>query len=257
MSRELKIKKRLYDDDGYILDFKLGQQELETIRRLIKKQFFEVLEKNCEEHLEAFKRLDVPNYHKASHLIDHSKVWPKPVRCLPQDSCNLIKELPFWSDIQQMFAPFMLGHVVYERQVEYARDEMYWRIVRPGQVHDVGTLHADRWFHESMNIRERCYPEHAHALKIWIPIYVEPGLSGLEIVEGSHKSRDWTYNVEDIGNTLKPRMSVDETTIAKKLLEVEAGNMVIFNEDLVHVGAVNRGDLTRVSLEITLVKTHC
>ncbi len=252
----LEIKKQLYQDLGYTLHYKLTPTELEVMRRLVFEQYLSVIESNYPQYLEKFQSAGIENYHSLSHLVDHSGIWFKLNRCLLQPSCEAIKSLSFWSVLKNDFGPFKTGEVVYERSIEKGRDEMYWRIVRPNQPTDVGTLHADAWFHKTMKIRDRAFPEGAHALKIWIPLYVEPGKNGLAIIEDSHQ-KSWDYRAEDIENTMKPRLNGDESLLPTKLLDTPPGQVVIFNEDLVHVGAVNRGNFTRISLEITLIKTAC
>jgi ectoine hydroxylase-related dioxygenase (phytanoyl-CoA dioxygenase family) len=123
-------------------------------------------------------------------------------------------------------------------------------------VEDVGTLHADKWFHESMKIRERVFPPNGNALKIWLAIYTEKGLNGLEVVQGSHK-RTWDYRSEEIENTSKPRLNASESSVETSLIPTSSGEIIIFNEDLVHVGALNKADTTRISLEITLLRDIC
>lgn len=250
----LAVKKQLYHEQGYTLHYKLSSKELNVLRGLVFDQYLSVIQSTYPHYLEKFESAGIESYHTLSHLIDHSGVWFKLNRCLNQASCDKIKELPFWSVLLNDFSPFKLGEVVYERSIEQGRDEMYWRIVRPNQPTDVGTLHADAWFHKTMKIRERIFPEDSHALKIWIPLYVEPGKNGLAIIEDSHR-KTWDYRAEDIENTMKPRLNLDESQLETKLLETPPGQLVIFNEDLVHVGAVNRGNYTRISLEITLIKT--
>lgn len=252
----LNIKKDIYEDPGYSLDYHLKDNELQRLREIVEEQFFHVIKSHYPEKLNLFKDLGLENYHKGSYEIDHAKLWPKLSRCLENQACDEIKDMGFFKKLEEDFSPFMLGRVVYEREVDWQRDEMYWRIVRPNEPTDVGTLHADRWFHESMKIRERVFPQGANALKIWIPLYVEPGANGLEIVEGSHKKK-WNFKAVDIENTMKPRLDLDEDKVPRKLLRTEPGQLVIFNEDLVHVGAVNQGQTTRISLEITLIRTLC
>lgn len=252
----ISIIKEIYDNPGYSLSYKLSEEDLAVLRETVERQFYGVIENDYPHLLEKFKEAGMANYHELSNLIDHSKTWPKLRRCLEQEACEKIKSLSFWKEIEREFSPFTLGRVVYEREVDWDRDEMYWRIVRPHEPNDVGTLHADKWFHDCMKIRERVFPEGANALKIWIPLYCEEGKNGLEIVQGSHKKR-WDFSVVDIENTYKPRLNIDESTISRELLPTPAGQVVIFNEDIVHVGAVNKGNTTRISLEITLIRTLC
>lgn len=255
----LDLKKRIYDIDGYSMDLTINSEELEILRTQVREQYLNVINEHYPHLIDSFKNKGIEFYHELAHLVDHSAIWPKLNRCLPQESCDEIKKMTFFKNLEDVFGPFKLGEVVYEKEVISGKDEMYWRIVRPNRPDDVGTLHADAWFHLAMKIRERCFPEGAHALKVWIPLYVEPGKNGLEIVVGSHKNKEeWDYTVVEIGNTSKPRLRVpEESLVSRKLLETPPGTVLVFNEDLVHVGALNQGEATRVSLEITLLKTSC
>jgi hypothetical protein len=247
-------REKIFISEGFSQKMTLSNKELELIQDLVRDQYLSIIEQNYPDQLENFKKNGIQNYHVKSKDIDHSATWPKKSRCLNQESCELIKTLPFWKQLENDFGPFMTGRVVYEKDIEWDRDEMYWRIVRPEEPTDVGTLHADKWFHDTMKIRERVFPKDAHALKVWIPLYCEPGKNGLAIVPNSHKNpEEWQYNSIEIENTSKPRLSVDETKVKTELLKTPPGNIVIFNQDLVHVGAVNYGNTTRISLEITII----
>jgi ectoine hydroxylase-related dioxygenase (phytanoyl-CoA dioxygenase family) len=45
----------------------------------------------------------------------------------------------------------------------------------------------------------------------------------------------------------------DLLNLGAKLIETDAGNMLIFHENILHGGVVNQGTKTRVSAEITMV----
>lgn len=247
-------KIKIFRTDGFSQKMKLGASELKIIRELVEKQYIGVIQEIYPEQQEIFAEFGPDRYHELSNRIDHCATWPKKTRCLEQTSCEVIKTLPFWKQLVNDFGSFITGRVVYEKDIEWDRDEMYWRIVRPGEPTDVGTLHADKWFHDTMKIRERVFPKDAHALKIWIPLYCEPGKNGLAIVPNSHNELEkWRYESVEIENTSKPRLLCDESKVVTELLETPPGNIVIFNQDLVHVGAFNQGSTTRISLEITLI----
>jgi hypothetical protein len=250
-------KKKIFSSEGFSQKMNLTDLELKELRKLVEDQYYSIVEENYPDQLATFKERGLENYHELSRNIDHCATWPKKTRCLEQQSCETIKALPFWKQLKNDFGSFITGRVVYEKDIEWERDEMYWRIVRPNEPTDVGTLHADKWFHDTMKIRERVFPEGAHALKIWIPLYCEPGKNGLAIVPNSHNETEkWQYNAVDIENTSKPRLIGDESKVKTELLKTPPGNIVIFNQDLVHVGAVNHGLTTRISLEITMIIEH-
>jgi ectoine hydroxylase-related dioxygenase (phytanoyl-CoA dioxygenase family) len=68
----------------------------------------------------------------------------------------------------------------------------------------------------------------------------------------SHK-RDWRYEYVEKDGFRKPVILEDVDKLGGVLIPTNPGTLLIFNERLLHGGAVNRGDITRVSSEITLV----
>ena len=164
-------KKKIFSFHGYSQKMKLTDGELKTVRELVEDQYYSIIEASYPEQSASFKKRSIDHYHELSKKIDHSATWPKKTRCLEQPSCDIIKTLPFWKQLENDFGTFLTGRVVYEKDIEWDRDEMYWRVVRPEEPTDVGTLHADKWFHDTMKIRQRVFPKNAHALKIWIPLY--------------------------------------------------------------------------------------
>ena len=51
---------------------------------------------------------------------------------------------------------------------------------------------------------------------------------------------------------VKPRGDFDEQTVPMELLAIDPGTLVVFNDRLLHGGAVNAGSTTRVSAEFTM-----
>ena len=170
---------------------------------------------------------------------------------MPQSSINQIKSLPFITRLKEEFGEFAISDI-YDTEQRHGQEEIYWRLVRPNKPTDVGSLHRDSWFHDSFNGGYGMFPEGTVTVKVWIPIYCEPGKSGLAIVAGSHL-REWNYHLETINGAAKPILDEDPSTIDAKLIPTEPGNMLIFNENVLHGGVVNRGEKTRVSVEITMV----
>jgi ectoine hydroxylase-related dioxygenase (phytanoyl-CoA dioxygenase family) len=88
--------------------------------------------------------------------------------------------------------------------------------------------------------------------KIWLPIYCEPGRNGLIVVPDSH-TRSWRYREVEQNGYLKPQLEENIDDSSCVLVETPPGTLLIFNERLLHRGAVNRGGTSRVSVEITMV----
>ena len=155
--------------------------------------------------------------------------------------------------LREAFGDFRISDVVYGNTLEEGREELYWRLVRPFAASDVGPLHADKWFHESFGSSDYgMFPPGTTTIKIWTAIHCEPGKSGLIVVPDSHL-RTWRYRSTDKGGVMKPELDEDLGTIPRLLVPTEPGTLLIFNEGTLHGGAVNLGDTSRVSMEITMV----
>jgi hypothetical protein len=248
----LNLKSKVFDMPGYSRDVKLGPEELALFRSAITDQWLSVIEQHHPELAPQFRQVGIQNYHQLAHLVDHEGLWPKQNRCLPKVSCEHIKALPFLQTLREEFGDFELSEVFYGNTHEADREEIYWRLVRPNTVTDVGSLHADKWFHKIMGMDNRAFPPGSTTVKIWIPIYSEPGKNGLMIAPNSHH-REWRYHAVARGRDMKPNIDEDIATIGAELMLTDPGNMLLFNEGTLHGGALNRGNETRVSVEITMV----
>ena len=145
--------------------------------------------------------------------------------------------------LEQAFGPFNISG---ESEVE--KEEIYWRLVRPGAAQDVGPVHADRWFWDLGN---GVTPPGVERVKIWIAVVTQPGRNGLQVVPGSHM-RDYRWHGEERDGIRKPVFDEDQEQIGLELLEFVPGQAIVFNDSLLHAGAVNQGSTTRVSVEFTL-----
>ena len=247
----LGIKTEVFGDLGYSADMKLTAEELEVFRQHIHNHWLAVIDATHPELTKDAQACGVAHYHQISDRMDHSKLWSKANRVLPQSSVNHIKSLPFIDRLKAEFGEFAISDI-YDTKQHHGKEEIYWRLVRPDQKSDVGSLHRDSWFHDAFNGGYGMFPEGTTTVKVWIPIYCEPGKSGLALVGGSHL-REWNYHIETTNGVPRPILDEDLSKIDAKLIPTEPGNMLIFNENVLHGGVVNRGEKTRVSVEITMV----
>lgn len=245
------LKKQVFGEVGFSAEMKLSASELEIFRQHISDHWQAVIDAAHPELSKEAKSLGIKNYHHLSDRMDHSKLWAKNNRILPQKSVEAIKTLPFIQHLKNEFGAFTISDA-YDTKQHVGEQEIYWRLVRPHQPTDIGSLHRDSWFHQAMNGGYGMFPKGTVTVKVWIPIYCEPGKSGLAIVAGSHL-REWNYHLETKGGVSRPILDEDLSTIDAKLIPTEPGNMLIFNENVLHGGVVNRGEYTRVSAEITMV----
>lgn len=242
---------KIFGSPGYSKDMSLDPVELEIFRTAVQSQWLSTLVAEYPQYVETFDRAGIADYHKNSHLIDHNLLWTKERRLLPQTVVERISSLRFMKILRQEFGSFSISNVVYGDTVDTNHREIYWRIVRPNAPEDVGSIHADRWFHNAVRSSTRLFPQDTETVKIWVPIYCEPGKNGLLVIPDSHL-REWNYTYVNKGGRQKPELRESVESMAQ-LVDTKPGTLLIFNEKLLHGGAINKGSSTRVSVEITLV----
>lgn len=248
MTENENIYKSVFDSPGFSADLHLSNEELALFRECIESQYLENIKELDKTSSDTLSKAGIENYHQSSHLLDHSIVWTKKKRCLPKKSVSKIKCTNFMERLKDIFGNFKISNIVYDQTVVKDSEEIYWRLVRPESESDVGALHADKWFHEVLSANY--IPKGVTSLKVWIPIYCEPGKNGLLIVPDSNK-REWEYTFTT--NSLGHQKPVILDTPISILVNTPPGNMIIFSDRTLHGGAPNRGLKTRVSAEITLL----
>jgi ectoine hydroxylase-related dioxygenase (phytanoyl-CoA dioxygenase family) len=247
----LKLKDQIFGSKGYSADMKLSIAELEVFRDLISSQWVSVIRNAYPDLADEAAAQGIENYHIIADRLDHKSLWPKANRVFSQTIVEKIKTLQFFQVLKQEFGEFSISDV-YDVKQRYGHEEIYWRLVRPNVKGDVGLLHADKWFHDSFNMGYGMFPEGSVTVKVWIPIFCEPGKSGLSMLEGSHLN-DWKYHIEEIEGLPKPVIDENADILGAELILTEPGNMLIFHEKTLHGGVLNEGRYTRVSVEITMV----
>ncbi len=219
--------------------------ELRMLRGLIASQYYQRIIEFAPQRLADYSDAGMTEYHKVPTL-DHVRMWPKAERTLTPIMAQQTQEMPFFRRLSKLFNVTSVSD-----EESFGHPEFYWRLVRPNQATDIGPLHADRWFWDLMPdfVRKREIPEGSRRIKVWLPIYAEPGRNGLLVLESSHLE-SWLYDVVEREGVRKPSL-IGEPEM--KLLPAAPGDAVIFHDELIHGGALNAGERTRVSLEFTLV----
>ena len=79
------------------------------------------------------------------------------------------------------------------------------------------------------------------------------GESGFKLISGSHRRTDIRYEIRHAGSKLKPSIidPTGEWSRSAVLAPVAPGEAILFDDLLVHGGAVTRGLIPRVSIEFT------
>ena len=234
---------------GYRTDIHLSQSDLSFLRTHISTQWFDVI-KSHSPHIAEFvsnNSLSIFEYHQISNQINHSSLWPKSHRVLPSTFSRLFFQTSFYADLRSLFGSFEISD---EDCLGYPN--IYWRLVRPNEPADVGPLHRDSWFWElNSSFAKPNYPFTRY--KVWVPIFTEPGLNGLLVEPGSHLRDDICWKGEFRHGIMKPVLLSPLSSINSELVHLSPGSCIIFDDNLIHGGSINRGDFTRVSLEFTII----
>lgn len=243
----LNLSRQINGEMGYSIDLTLSDAELTTLRKMIRMQWLYRLQLLAPQHVHQFDQIGMERYHELAHLIDHSQAWPKYSRVLPREAHDYIRGMPFFKQLESEFGPIKVAD-----EEKLGWENIYWRLVRPG-TSDFGSLHADRWFvdlgYYGSEINETDYER----VKIWIAIHTEVGKNGFLAVPRSHSKKDWKWHGEERYGQMKPVIDEDPAALDVTLLPTEPGRAVVFHYDLLHGGAPNLADHTRVSIEFTFL----
>lgn len=191
---------------------------------------------------------EMSNYHLMDLNFNHSNFWTKSRRLLNRAQVESIMQTSFFHDLQSKWGRDLT--VTDEEEIGFGN--MYWRLVRPNMLDDVGSVHADKWFWE---ISGKQIPNGFMRIKIWIPIISEPGKNGFYFYPNTQRTG---YRYEKIlkGGLVKPFFDENQMTEKRELFEGGEGEYIVFNDSLLHGGFVG-GNQTRVSLEFTLCVRAC
>lgn len=235
---------------GYSIKQQMSSNDLRIVRGIIFDQFYSRISKFSSEMANSFLTAEMDEYHsilKKFPNIDHAQLWPKKERIIPKISLSKFKSLDFFKAIEKSLG----GSLDISNEEGLLDEEVYWRIVRPpsdGGNNDVGPLHADEWF---WSLGHGKMPPKKKRIKVWISVFTQNGASGFKCVPNSHLE-NWNYKPILKDGILKPRIEVDESRLTILPFDCNPGQMIIFNDKLLHGGFVG-GSKTRVSIECTLL----
>ena len=245
----MSISKQDSSSPGYSLELTLKQEELGYIKEEISKQWLNRLliqDKNLISYISS-KNISIEEYHHISNRIEHSKIWSKNSRILWPSFNKCLEDTDFYKKLKTNFGDFIVSD-----EENLGWPNFYWRITRPKESQDIGPVHRDSWFWKLNDqfIKPK-YP--FFRVKVWIAIYSEPGKNGLLVEPDSHKRKDiiWDSNLRD--GIAKPLLDQDKNILNMKLINSKPGQVIIFNDDLLHGGSPNNGNNCRVSLEFTML----
>lgn len=241
----------VFGDSGYSSDFCLSDVELTAIRELMRDQWLERISQLSPEELPHFQDISPHDYHEFSHLLPHDDLWTYKHRHFSENAVARIKSFGIFDIFREAFPNFRFTGRNPPHE-DLGRTRMVWRIVRPGAGRDVGPCHADYWFDAAQTFSTD-YPVDAVPVKLWIPLWNDPGETGLSVVYGSHQ-RAWEFGGEVRDGVVKPTFVPDAEMREEVLVDVAPGSMLVFSDRLLHRGVnSNNATRTRVSVEIVML----
>jgi hypothetical protein len=242
----------VFGDDGFSIDVKLQPEELAELRRLTTQSWLDVIGKVAPDKRAEFEKFGIEEYHHLSHEIDHANVWTTHRRTFSAEVVDTIRSFSLFD----LFDSECPGYRISSEMPPYGdlgRARVNWRLVRPGNGTDLGPIHADYWFEAVM---DGWSPEPAETIKvkIWIPIYLEQGLTGFAYVPESHRQHLPFSKKRLPDGHYKPHFDEADLPVPLKTLDTPCGTSVLFNYNLVHRGAnSHNAKRTRVSMETTVL----
>jgi hypothetical protein len=244
----------IYGPAGYSTAFSINSRELEFLRHAIFEQWITRLEATHPECAQEFRTAGIEAYGRLSHLVSHEKLWQKEYRVLPRECVSALVRFDF---VRRLTAALggdcRISNVVYFSGEEPDYPEVYWRLVRPNVESDVGPLHTDKWFHDLLGRGKSLYQADETTVKMWLAIHVEPGRNGLYVVPGSHFKEWRVQHTPAADGYVRPALGEALGGHAKRLIPTAPGQAILFNENLLHGGAVNSATTSRVSVEMTFI----
>ncbi len=193
------------------------------------------------------ENIDIKDYHLIESMLDHGKIWTKNSRILPQSFAKWFLDSKFSQRLASYFGDFVISD-----EDDLGWPNIYWRLVRPMQKADLGPLHRDEWFWNlNPQYQKPDYP--FKRVKVWIPIHAEPGQNGLLVEPNSHKRTDIKWDGALRHGSIKPVMLTEAKDLFPELVISQPGQAIIFNDKLIHGGALNNGVFCRVSVEFTML----
>lgn len=238
-----RIRDAVDGPSGYVVIPALDAAELAAVSSLIEAHWLGRLAEHAPDMVDAFRTRGMGGYHELADRIDHAGLWSKPVRILPPEAVETIRATSLFERLEAAFGPFAISD---EEDVGY--EEIYWRLVRPDAVDDVGPLHADAWF---WKLGHGVTPPGVTRVKVWVAVACERGRSGLRLAPGSHR-KDWRYHGELRHGFVKPQIDETQELPDAAVVDTAPGEAVVFNDRMLHGGAVTRGARCRVSFEFTM-----
>jgi len=191
----------------------------------------------------------IQDYHLITQQLDHASLWPKHVRILGTDFEEWFTHTSFFKELQSLTNGFSVSD-----EERLGRANFYWRIVRPNEEGDIGPVHCDSWFWLTNNDYGFDMSGKKRT-KVWVPLSCECSKNTLLLEPDSHTRSDVSWRVEQRHGSLKPVLQSTIKPINLIMPPVGTHQCLVFNDNLLHSGSLNRGHRCRISFEFTMISS--
>jgi hypothetical protein len=237
--------------DGVIQGNSFSKQETARIEKLIHQHIIERIGQLSSEAGKLVAGTELENYHLIANQVcemispeaSYASLFSKGSRILAKNAVQEIKEMSFFDYLTQGFANYYLSD-----EENIGHEQICFRIVRPNERDDVGSLHRDRWFWEHYGF---ALPEGWGRAKVWTQICGDPEQSGLLLSPGSHLV-DGGFKISNNSGKLMFISELDKNLPINRF-SGNLGDTVMFNYGNLHTGSLNKSSTSRVSIEITVI----
>lgn len=241
-----------FGEQGFSTDLRLRADELNTLRQITSSSWLSVIRREHPMIAGQFERIGIERYHELCHLIDHAQLWTTRARTYSAQMVEIIRAFEFFEFFARHCPNYRIGSAM-PPYGDLGRARINWRLVRPGADLDLGPIHADYWF-DAVEANWSQELTDWVRVKIWIPIFLEPGLTGICYLPGSHRQTLPFDSATAVDGTIKPHFRKADLPQPMQVLPTPIGSVLLFSYNLVHQGANSAlANQTRVSMETTLL----
>jgi hypothetical protein len=217
----------------------LEPAELGSIRTFIQKSISAAINVDVE---------SLSSYHEFVTDAQHLTMASKKNRIFKAEDALAILDFESIKKLISSFPGYGPANVVFGQLQSEERPEVYFRLVRPHADSDVGPIHCDCWYHD-------LYMQDflgSLSYKVWISIQSAESQNGLLVYPGSDQF-DLNYKSLETSEGPRPVPDFDiKDAGAGYLVPTTPGDAIIFSDKMLHQGAINAAETTRISVEITL-----
>ncbi len=237
------------NEPGFLITEGLNRAEYQEAVEHIREHWLSIIEQHYPDagKIAREKNISMKEYMKIESMLKHGELWTKKNRILPAKFYSWLHQTEFFAELESIFENLTISD-----EEGIGRPNIYWRLVRPNNRHDVGPMHRDSWFWElNKNFGEDLRGK--KRIKAWIDIHTKINLNGLLVVPNSHRDKNIRFTAEKRHGTTKPKIDSIINTNTMRMPRTKKGDCILFNDDLVHGGSLNKSKETRVSFEFTII----